>query len=282
MKIGALSPYFGGNRMGAAKVGQLLAGCKWVGIPFAGGMSEVAEITARTVAVNDLHRHVINLARCVARPELIAPLVDRLEGTAFHPDALADSQRRCMAADLTSADGPDLDAAYHYFVCAWMARNGTAGTAGEFKAGFSMRWEAGGGDSAVRFRNAGQSLDAWHRIMRRCTFTTLDCFDFLDNCKDEEDTGIYADAPWPDDGYKYRHPFTEQQQQRLAEVLTDFRRARVVVRFGDHPLIRRLYPDAIWDWNAIDGRTSANKAKAEVLLVRRRSASLFPGVTHDA
>ncbi len=34
----------------------------------------------------------------------------------------------------------------------------------------------------------------------------------------------------------------------------------------NHPLIRELYPD--WKWIEQAGRTAANKAKAEVLLVR--------------
>jgi hypothetical protein len=268
--ISALAPWFGSNRLGAPKVGQLLAGCKWVGIVFAGGMSEVAHIQARTVAVNDLHRHVINLARVVADPALKDELVRRLDLTLFHPDELTCAQRLCMIRALTDEPAADVDAAYHYFVCAWMGRNGKAGTAGEFKAGYSLRWEAGGGDSAVRFRNATESLDQWHQVMKRCTFTTLDCFKFLDNCKDEADTAIYADAPWPDDGHQYRHAFTEEQQVRLADDLAHFRRAKVVVRFGDHPLIRRLYPESLWEWLPVQGRTANNDAKAEALLVRRR------------
>jgi hypothetical protein len=37
----------------APLVGRELAGCKWVGVPFAGGMSEIAEIDARSIAVNE-------------------------------------------------------------------------------------------------------------------------------------------------------------------------------------------------------------------------------------
>jgi len=276
----------------AEKVGRLLKGCEWVGIPFAGGMSEVARIDARTVVVNDLHRHVINLAGVVADPDLCPKLVAKLDALPFHPDTLAAAQERCLSRESgcgskrlsetldvllqgTEYDGR-LQWAADYFTCAWMGRNGIAGTDGEFRAGLSLRWEAGGGDSAVRFRSATESLAEWQRVMRRCTFSTLDAFEFLAKCKDRDGHGIYSDAPWPSDGEKYRHKFDEARQRRLAEALAAFKRARVVVRFGDHPLIRELYPETLWYWHELTGRTAANRAKAEVLLTNRRMAGSAP------
>lgn len=61
--VTSIASWFGSNRMLAPIVGQELAGVPWVGIPFAGGMSELVHITARTLQVNDLHEHVINLVR---------------------------------------------------------------------------------------------------------------------------------------------------------------------------------------------------------------------------
>lgn len=79
--------------------------------------------------------------------------------------------------------------------------------------------------------------------MRRCEFVRMDAFEFLEKCKDTRETGIYVDAPWPDDGDRYKHKFSEGDQRRLAAKLARFERARVVIRFGDHPLIRELYPE---------------------------------------
>lgn len=42
--ITALAPWFGSNRMLARYVGEELAGCQWVGVPFAGGMAEIFQI----------------------------------------------------------------------------------------------------------------------------------------------------------------------------------------------------------------------------------------------
>ena len=42
--ITALAPWFGSNRTLAENVGRALAGCEWVGVPFAGGMCELLPV----------------------------------------------------------------------------------------------------------------------------------------------------------------------------------------------------------------------------------------------
>lgn len=281
MKVTALAPWYGSNRLLAAKVGELLDGCSWVGVPFVGGLSELVHLTARTVVANDLHRHIVNMAAVVACPLNGPRLYRRLRREVFHPDTLANAQAFCNRMEALGDRPQDVEPAVcfewaaAYFICAWMARNGTAGTDGEFKAGLSFRWEAGGGDSAVRFRSAIFSLRDWRRVLARVTFDCRDAFEFLAKCKDQAGHGLYIDAPWPSDGDHYRHKFTEAQQRQLAEVLTGYQQTRVVVRFGDHELIRELYPASHWRWLQQTGRTAANKAKAEVLLVNQTVGDLF-------
>jgi site-specific DNA-adenine methylase len=273
MKTTAIAPWFGSNRLLAHKVGELLTGCEWVGVPFAGGMCELAHIPARTLLVNDKHEAVINLA-AVVRDQREA-LQRSLEALPFHPSVLAAAQSRCRTIESNPAWKPAnaedaLDWATDYFVCAWMGRNGTAGTDREFKSGLSVRWNAGGGDSAVRFRSATESLTEWQAIMRRCTFVCLDVFEFLDRVKDEPRHGLYLDPPFPGPGDDYRHKFTEEQQRKLAARLGTFQRCRVVLRYYDHELIRELYPEVGWTWHRPEGgRTQANKAAPEVLVVNR-------------
>lgn len=274
MKITALVDRYGSNRMNATEPGKLLRGCSCVAIPFAGGMCEVPHITANVVLVNDLDRHVMNLCEVVR--DRREELARRLDHTPFHPDALEAAQKYCRNAE----DGHGVDFflwAYHYFIASWMTRGGKGGTDGEFDSGLSIRWKSGGGDSVVRFRSATEGLAEWEKVMRRCTFTTIDAFEFLAECakRDIPENGIYCDPPWPEDGDKYTHKFGPEQQRRLAEVLTSFEKSRIVVRYGDHPLIRELYPSSapgggLWEWRLLNGRTQANKEKAEVLLVRRR------------
>jgi DNA adenine methylase len=267
MPITALAPWFGSNRLLAHRVGELLEGCNWVGIPFAGGMSELAYITARTIVVNDLHRHVINLATIAAHPMLGPKLYRRLKRIPFHPLSLAEAQAHCR--EFEPGAQADFAAAAAYFVASWMGRNGKAGTDDEFSGGLALRWNAGGGDSAVRYRSAVHALVSWRRVFARCTFSALDAFAFLEKCKDAHGHGIYCDPPFPGPGDAYRHKFDERQHGLLAERLQGFTRARVVCRFYDHPLVRELYVQECWEWIELVGRKQTNEDAPEVLLVNR-------------
>ena len=272
MPVRALAPWFGSGRTIAPLIGRELAGCKWVGVPFAGGMSEIAEIQASSIAVNDLHRHVINLARVVANPDLRRWLVQNLDRLAFHPDTLKQAQGACRVYESDPLPDTNLIPSKHwamwYFVCCWMGRSASGGCDREFQGGISTRWNANGGDSNTRYRSALRGLAEWGRIMRRCSFTCMDAFDFLERCPDTRETGIYVDAPWPDDGEKYKHKFTEDDQRQLADTMVGFQNARVVIRYGDHPLIRKLYTvQDGWHWHPIDGRTQTNETKREVLIL---------------
>lgn len=277
MKITTLAPWFGSNRMLAENVGAALKGCSWVGVPFAGGMSELVHIKANVLLVSDLHRHVINLANCVKlhRPELTA----MLDATLFHPDELARAQAHCRDCERDATEDVDrvrgmLKWGAAYFVASWMSRAGTSGTEGEFNGSMSIRWKSGGGDSVVRFRNAVESLKEWEKIAQRCSFVTLDVFDFLDQCskRDIAENGIYLDPPFPGPGDGYQHKFTEEQHRHMAERLTAFHRARIVCRFYDHPLVRELYREEDgWTWNMLTGgRKQTNDEAPEVLLTRNR------------
>lgn len=85
---------------------------------------------------------------------------------------------------------------------------------------------------------------------------------------DESNVGIYADAPWPDAGDGYSVRFAKQHQCTLAGMLASFQKARVVVRFGDHPLIRQLYPRDRWHWIEFENRAQSNEKFNEVLIVK--------------
>lgn len=273
MKTTALVPWFGANRMLGHTVGEELRGCKWVGVPFAGGMSELAHIKASTIVVSDLHRHVINLALCTKDEEARKVLIWTLDQLPFHPDALKAAQDACREIEqLEAAKHPcstgSVGWAVHYFVACWMGRSGKCGIDDEFNGSVSVRWNANGGDSNKRYRSAVESLHAWGEIMRRCNFVVQDVFEFLDRCEDSKGHGIYCDPPFPGPGDRYKHQFTPAQHKQLALCLFQFKQARVVCRFYDHPLIRELYPESSWTWRRLKGRDQANNGeKPEVLLI---------------
>lgn len=271
----ALAPWFGSNRLLAHHVGELLAGRDWVGVPFAGGMSELTHIDARTVVVGDLHRHLINLARVVASDELRPVLMRHLRRALFHPDELDAAQEWCKCHQPVEGIRGDLQAAYSYFVCVWMGRSHLAGTKDEFTGRLSTRWNASGGDSNVRYRSAVRSLVSFGRTARRCTFSVMDAFDFLGRCDDKDRHGVYCDPPFPGAGADYRHNAGKGAEEvawhtRLRDSLVRFGRTRVVLRYYRHPLVEELYPPDRWDWRELTGgRTQANKAAPEVLILNR-------------
>lgn len=273
--ISAIAPWFGSNRMLAHEVGKLLTGCKWVGVPFAGGMSEVAHITASTIAVNDLHRHVMNLACVVASSAGLKRFVRSLSALPFHPDSLAYAQLHCEEMERGGWDFSKTDAklsekwAVNYFVSQWMGRSGNSGTDKEFSGGLPVRWNASGGDSNTRYRSAVKSLAAWSQIMQRCNFTTLDFRVFLAKSKDEIGHGLYCDPPFPNAGEVYQHKFSEQDQRELRDVLRAYKKTKVVIRYYDHPLIRELYPETEWTWHRLIGRKQSNADAPEVLITKR-------------
>lgn len=267
-EITTVAPWFGSNRLLASRVGDMLSTCSWVGVPFAGGMSELAHIKARSIVVNDLHRHVINLARCIAddatRRDLFR-IVDRLP---FHPDTLTESRERCRHA----AEG--VEAAAWYFVSVWMNRSGKAGAGDEFRGSLPVRWTSSGGDSNTRYRSAVRSMVAWSRIVKRCNFQVMDAFDFLPKVKDTPATGIYCDPPFPGPGKDYLHNCGETEDAqtrwhvRLRDAVERFQETRVVCRFYDHPLIRLLYTRDCWEWVELTGRKQTNGSAPEILLIR--------------
>lgn len=276
-KISALASWYGSNRLLSPVVAEHLSGCDWVGIPFGGGLSELAHLRARTVLVSDLHRHIINLANVVKNDELRKRLIEDLDATPFHPDVLRSAQECCIREeeDEDLHVKCDLEWARAYFICSWMGRSGKSGTDDEFSGKVPARWNAGGGDSAVRFRSATDSLIEWGGIMRRCTFVCMDVFDFLLKVKDAIRHGLYLDPPFPKEGHKYAfNPGKDKRgirgwHARLASQLTSFRHVRVVVRMYEHPLVRELYLEKDgWIYNQLKGRKSSNVEAAELLIVR--------------
>lgn len=278
MTVTALAPWFGSNRMLAEAVGQELRGAAWVGVVFAGSMTELRHVTARTTVVNDLHGDIIRLARIVDDPKLGPELEHRLMSKLYHPTELAEAQARMAARD--AAGGLFLDGAINdelflsrsedYFVCVWMGRSGVAGTDAELRGSLALRWEAGGGDNGKRYYNAVRGLSEWRALFheRGVTFSQLDCFKFLSQVKDRAGHAIYLDPPFPDAGDAYVHKFTPEMHARMADTVDRFEETRVVLRFYDHPLVRELYPEGVrWTWRRMAGRDQANQAKPEVLIV---------------
>lgn len=262
-------PWAGANTMNAPRVGELLEGCRYAVVLFAGGMCEVPWITARQIVVNDLHRDAINLGRCVADPAARRALLNWLRWLAVS------DENRDWACDLIETGeewgfSTPHERAVAYFVSQWMGRSAQSGTPRELSGSVPIRTNANGGGTARRFWSAVRSLAAWGETLRRCDFSTLDWRQCLDQYgQDIAGHGLYADPPsWPGAKVAYTHSFTPADHEELAIRLSNYSRARVVVRYGDHPTIRELYARPGWTIHECDGRTQSNAAIRELLIVR--------------
>lgn len=279
-KTTALLSYFGSNRILASAVGKALDGCNFVVVPFAGGMCELLHINARTMLVGDKNRHACNLANVLKDPTLGSLLIRRLRREPFHPDTLKEAQEFCIGVESSVSAGglfgsvrPDpnrLDWARAYFIASWMSRGGATGTDGEFNGGLSIRFDANGGDSNTRYRSSTNGLLAWQRVMRRCNFYCVDFRDLLARVKDDEGTGIFADAPWFGAGDGYKHKFRDADHRDLAALLTAYRRAKVIVRYDACAMTEELYPRTLWSYEEKTSRSQANKGVSEVIMTNRR------------
>lgn len=280
-------PWFGSDLAVCEAVGVQMGNPAWACVLFAGGCSVLPFLKCRAGVANDLHRHIINLARVLRNPNLKEVLIRRLDESLFHPEELIVAQQYCLRIEeddgmFTQTPKTSLSAmdwAYNYFITGWMGRSAASGTDGEFKGKLSTRYNAGGGGSNTRFRSTIESLEAWHNEVKRWEWECLDCFEMLGKIKDPEqkkdqpppvygkDKAIYVDAPWPEQGDGYRHKFTERHQRQLADKLSAYKYVRIVARYGDHPLIRDLYSDPHWTIIESTSRDQANQSVPELLIV---------------
>lgn len=191
--------------------------------------------------VNDLHGDLINLARVIQRKDLGPQLYRRLRRTFMSEQLFQEAAIRYHTRGYFAETGNlDLDRAYDYFMCAWLGRNGVAGTQ-SYNQGFCVRYTAKGGHAAKRWQSAVNSIPAWRRRLANVTILRRDAFELLERIDDNKDTAIYIDPPYIEKGAKYIHDFEEKDHVRLAEMLKRFRRAKVIVSYYQHPKLKELY-----------------------------------------
>lgn len=262
-------PWFGADTAVAAQYATLLADRRHITVPFCGGLSVVAYLveTAGEIICNDLHELAMNFYCVLTDHSARESLCDVLRVTPFHASLLADCQDWCKEWTGCKDQHPDIDAAFRYFATCWMGRSGKAGTDSEFNGSLAMRWDAGGGSSPLRFQTAVRSLqEVWGPICERCSFVCLDWSDVLAKVKDSAACGVYLDPPWVGAGDDYKHKFEPRDHFHLCSVLSEFKMSKVVLRYGDDPLIRRLYALPHWHTREITSRDQANGGVQELCI----------------
>jgi len=251
-KLKAIAPWFGGKRTMAPLIARELGPHAQYFEPFCGSMAVLfAKEPSRQETVNDLHEDLINLARVLQHNDAAPALYEQLQRTLVTEDLLHEAQAKLdRPFKLPAAVQPSSwERAYWYFLACWMARNGVAGMERiEFQ--LAVRWTAGGGSPATRWRSATESIPAWHQRLSNVVILNRDGFDIISKIDDSETTAVYCDPPYAEQSRshgKYRHDFTDDipligsDHEQLANQLNGFKRARIVVSYYDCPRIRSLY-----------------------------------------
>jgi DNA adenine methylase len=241
VKITALAPWFGSKRTLAPEIVRELGPHRVYWEPFCGSMSVLlVKPSCVMETVNDLHGDLINLARVIQDQRAGPMLYRRLRRTLIHERLHVEAAERHRARGYLGDSEIDVDAAYDYFLCAWLGRNGVAGTQ-SYNQGFCVRFTANGGHAAKRWVSVVDSIPAWRRRLANVTILCRDAFELLERIDDRVGTALYIDSPYVEKGASYVHDFTSDDHSRLAQVLRRFKLARVVVSYYDHELVRELY-----------------------------------------
>jgi len=251
-KIGSIAPWFGGKRSLAPAIVAELGPHRSYFEPFCGSMAVLlAKPPAACETANDLHGDLINLAMVLAS-DRCADLHDRLARTLM-ADAVHVAARDAIAA--SPADPPPspravedrhVDRAADYFAMSWMGRNGISGTtAAQTNQQIAVRWTPGGGGGGARFRNAVDTIPAWHQRLRNVLILSRDGFDVIDSIDDAAGVSLYVDPPYlgaTRSSGAYTHDFADGDHERLAAGLSRFSKARVVVSYYAAAALADLYP----------------------------------------
>lgn len=295
MKIKALAPWFGGKRTLAPEIVRELGPHTQYFEPCCGSMAVLfAKEPSQKETVNDLHGDLVNLARVVANPIDGPILYDRLQRVLFCESLLLEAREKLSGGEL---DPDGIDRAYWYFIGSWMGRNGTAGTA-RIDYQLAVRWTKSGGSPTVRWKNALESMPAWHHRLKNVVVMSRDMFRIIDRFEDCSGTAIYVDPPYVIDGasrsgvkskndksHQYLHEFSNQKpanlfdnqvddHERLRNELAKYKHARVVVSYYDCDRVRELYDG----WTFVDhhrckhlhnqtGGRIGGKSAPEVLII---------------
>lgn len=245
MKIKSIAPWFGGKRNLAPLIIEELGKHQAYWEPFCGSMSVLlVKPPASHETVNDLHGDLTNLAWVLQSPRGVE-LYDRLQRTIMAEAIVLEAKRIC--GEPFDGESPDVDRAYWYFVISWAGRNGVSGTA-RTNYQVAVRWTPGGGSGGGRFSSAVDSIPAWHRRLRHVLILQRETFsDVLPKISDANGVAIYVDPPYFQRGArsgssKYLHEFQNGDHAKLADALTRFTKARVVVSYYDDPQLDELYP----------------------------------------
>lgn len=259
LKTKSALSWFGSDSEVAGDLAKMLNHCTHITIPFCGGCAIVPHLKAGGILAADKHDAAINFyktATGVYGKDNQKRLFELCSSTLNHPTELA-------IANNLMINGSATERAWAFWALCWLPRKGKGGTKNQFKASISVRYGPGGGDNASRIKKVAEELPLWAVELSRCSFVSCDFRELIPKIHDSVKSGVYVDFVWVDEGSNYLFSATEQDHIDLAELLGRFTKTTVVVRYGDHPLIRSLYKDG-WTYKSAVASTQSNSLKREI------------------
>jgi site-specific DNA-adenine methylase len=109
-------------------------------------------------------------------------------------------------------------------------------------------------------------------LCERAAFECMDALEFIRRYTRKSDRNLlYTDPPYFEHEDTY-HAYFEQHQE-LAEILAEVPAAGVFLTYYDNPQLRRLYPEAQWNWELFERWSTCTadgvrQRRDEVLLSR--------------
>jgi DNA adenine methylase len=242
MLIKAIAPWFGSKRNLAPEIVAEMGPHRKYDEPFCGSLAILlAKEIATQESANDLHGELINLARVLQLEATAVELYRRLTRFLLHEDLHREAaERHKTRGHKPAGESIDIDRATDFMICSWFGRNGVAGTQ-SYNQGFCMRYTKNGGHAATRWVSAVESIPDWHMRLRAVTMTNRDGLEILERLEDAAGCVIYCDPPYFKKGAKYIHDFESADHDKLAELLSRFRKTRVLLSYYDDPRLDALY-----------------------------------------
>lgn len=124
---------------------------------------------------------------------------------------------------------------------------------------------------ASKYQNVLRSFALFGRFFSNTVIENLDFADLIESYGHKEKVVFFVDPPYPGFSY-YSDNLSNHQHEQLATMLLRTP-APVICTFYDHPLVRKLYPEDVWDYEVVNGcknsNQGGNKTTEELILTRK-------------
>ncbi len=217
--------------------------------PFFGGGSILFSKTPSPIEiVSDVNHGVVNFFSVLRDEEKAAELQRRLQLTPYSRE-----EHRLCADDAPTGD--DIEDARRFFVRARQSYSGIE---------VDSTWSLNVCNQIGRSTDFASKVDGLMKVSQRLRSVQIEsrCFsDLLPKC-DESHAFVYADPPYPESvrdasSKGYRHEMSDDQHANLLDILTGFKKAKVMLS----SYRCEMYDSRLKDWNRHDKVVTVNASR---------------------